>query len=189
MELVNRAFVGDDIREAVGELLSACADEFVPPLSQRYSTSQADLGSVQGSPFPDAYFNVMRDQSIICAFEGEVLAGFLSYVEGYELACLGGPSTYVTTLCVAAGLRRRGVASALYRHLESVVGTGVVSLRTWSTNVAQTEALRRLGYRCVGRVVDDRGPGIDTMYFAKRVGNAEALPSRGHGDSGTGPLG
>lgn len=189
MRLVDFTCVECSIEHQVGELLSACADEFVPPLSQRYSTSQDDLGSAPGGSFPDAYFNVMRDQSIICAFEGEVLAGFLSYVEGYELACLGHPSTYVTTLCVAAAQRRRGVASALYRHLERVVGAGVVSLRTWSTNVAQTEALRRLGYRCVGRVVDDRGPGIDTVYFAKRVGDAEALPSHGHGASGAGPRG
>lgn len=170
MELVEIDRVDEGHEDAVRALLAACDEEFVPPLSARHSTRQANLDGSEFHDGVDAYFDEMRRQPIILAVAGSELLGFLSYIPGYELPFLDGPSSYVSTVCVAPAHRRRGVASALYGLLEERVAPGTVSLRTWSTNVAQITALERRGYACVRRIADDRGAGIDTVYFAKRLG-------------------
>ena len=43
-----------------------------------------------------------------------------------------------------------------------------ITLRTWSTNGAQEHILDKLGYSLVRRLKDDRGEGIDTVYFVKK---------------------
>ena len=46
-----------------------------------------------------------------------------------------------------------------------------ITLRTWSTNGAQEHILDKLGYGLVRRLKDDRGEGIDTVYFVKKEEN------------------
>ena len=99
----------------------------------------------------------------------EHVQGFLSYIPGFVLDFLPGQSYYVSTICVNRAHRRRGIASLLYDRVEQIARPGIVSLRTWSTNAAQIGALGRRGYVCVKRIVDDRGKGIDTVYFAKSL--------------------
>lgn len=157
--------------ESVRALLADCGDEFVPPLSTRHSTSQSNLGPNQ--PQGDgvsAYFEEMRRQPIILALEGSTLVGFLSYIPGFSLDFLPGPSCYVSTICVSRAHRCRGIASALYQRMEELARPGIVSLRTWSTNHVQIAVLKRRGYDCVKSIADDRGEGIDTVYFAKSLG-------------------
>ena len=43
-------------------------------------------------------------------------------------------------------------------------------IRTWSTNGVQRSLLERSGYRMVRCLADDRGPGIDTLYYLKELG-------------------
>ena len=38
-------------------------------------------------------------------------------------------------------------------------------LRTWSTNAAQMHLMGKLGYVERARLVDDRGEGVDTVYY------------------------
>lgn len=168
MRLLDLERVDGPWAEPVWRLLSACADEFVPPLSARHSTSQTDLGSEERHEGPTAYFEEMRSQPIVLAVEGEELLGFLSYRPNFELDFLGERSVYVTTVCVSAAHRRRGIASALYGHIEERVAPQTVSLRTWSTNAPQIGALRKRGYECARTIENDRGPGVDTVYFIKR---------------------
>ena len=72
--------------------------------------------------------------------------------------------------CPGLNATIRGVAKALYQRMEELARPGIVSLRTWSTNHAQIAVLKRRGYDCVRRIADDRGEGIDTIYFAKSLG-------------------
>ena len=168
VDLVDLPYIDAEHESAVRELLFACADEFVPPLSARHSTSQTDLDSDEHHSGAQAYFDEMREQPIVLALSDGELLGFLSYRPDFELDFLGEKSVYVTTVCVEAAHRRFGVASRLYGHIEDLVAPDTISLRTWSTNVAQIGALQKRGYECVRTLVDDRGPGVDTVYFVKR---------------------
>lgn len=170
MDLVDLPRIDAAHEGAVRDLLFACEGEFVPPLSARHSTSQSDLGTGERHSGPQAYFDEMREQPIVLAIQGGDLLGFLSYRPGFVLDFLPGTSCYVTTVCVDASHRREGVATALYAHVEALVRPQGVSLRTWSTNLAQIGALRKRGYECVRTLPDDRGPGVDTVYFLKRNG-------------------
>ncbi len=168
MELLDLECVDGAWTERVYALLAACGDEFVPPLSARHSTSQADLDGTERHDGVGAYFAEMRSQPIVLAVEGDELLGFLSYRPDFELDFLAEKSVYVTTVCVASAHRRRGIASALYGHVEERVAPQTVSLRTWSTNTPQIGALRKRGYECARTIENDRGPGVDTVYFIKR---------------------
>ena len=176
--------VDDEHSQMVIELLTACDDEFVPPLSSRHSTTQRELDStVTGTAGITTviggiieYFDDMRHHPIVLAVDegddGERLVGFVSYIRDYRLDFIDEPVTYVSTICVNKRRRKQGTASRLYERLEDIVrsqGGGVIALRTWSTNATHCRLLDKLGYECVKRIPDDRMPHVDTLYFAKRV--------------------
>ena len=47
--------------------------------------------------------------------------------------------------------------------------TAYVTTRTWSTNASQMHSFRKRGYAICERIADDRGKGIDTVYFVKKI--------------------
>jgi len=170
LELVFEDALGECHAAEVRRLLESCGDEFVPPLSTRTSTHQTDLHGLEGQDTqPGGYFSELGRQPFVLALsEGRVVA-FLSYIVGYPIECGGGCllTTYVTTICADPEYRHRGIATALYRFLERRSSSGYLSVRTWSTNVAQMTLLRSLGYQELVRIHDDRGRGIDTVYYLK----------------------
>lgn len=169
-----------EYRERVYELLYSCEGEFVPPLSQRHSTHQmalSGLGDVTPTSYDGIrdYFDEMATQAFLLSFwdeKREALAAFLSYVPGFVLPyeLLDVPTAYVSTICTNRALRNRGIARELYTRLELEVDDAVISLRTWSTNKSQIHLLQSLGYRELLRIENDRGNGIDTVYFMKEAG-------------------
>lgn len=170
LELVFEDELGERHAAEVRRLLESCGDEFVPPLSTRTSTHQSDLRGIgeQGIQ-PGGYFSELEQQPFVLALsEGRVVA-FLSYIVDYPVE-RGGErllTTYVTTICADPEYRHRGIASALYRFLERRTSPGYLSVRTWSTNATQMALLRSLGYQELVRIHDDRGRGIDTVYYLK----------------------
>ena len=45
----------------------------------------------------------------------------------------------------------------------------VMALRTWSTNKAQLHLMEKMDFHCETRLKNDRGEGIDTLYFVKEI--------------------
>lgn len=66
-------------------------------------------------------------------------------------------------------MRGKGIGTSLYAYVEDVLRPGAVAIRTWSTNDAQLALLHGRGYRLVRTVRDDRGRGVDTLYFTKKL--------------------
>ena len=81
--------------------------EFVPPLSARSSTTQKDLsGGVSSEEGIRSYFEEMRRQQILGAFEGDVLLGFVSFRENYISDVISKeqlPNIYLSTLVGSQG--------------------------------------------------------------------------------------
>ena len=154
----------------VRRLLESCGDEFMPPLSTRMSTHLTDLRCLEGTGTrPGEYFSELSHQPFVLALsDGHVIA-FLSFIEDHPV--MRGEerlvTTYVTTICVAPEWRHRGIATDLYRHLERHASSRYLSVRTWSTNAAQVTLLQSLGYRELSRIRDDRGEGLDTVYYLR----------------------
>lgn len=67
-----------------------------------------------------------------------------------------------------ARLPRPGPCAQVYEVViawahEQLPGRPIV-LHTWSTNVVQLWLMEKLGFACVLRLSNDRGPGVDAVY-------------------------
>ena len=153
------------------DILCACNHEFIPPLSHRNSTTQRELNlsSSSQSAKPTAYWKLMVRQQFLLALDGNKLIGFMSFVPKYDFGF--GKSLYITTACVRNEYRNMGILNALYEFMEEVVakinGISLIGLRTWSTNEPHIHVLEKRGYARLKTLRDDRGVGIDTIYFGK----------------------
>lgn len=167
-------------REQIWEILCQCDDEFYPPLSARNSSSQKQLKSEDGSRMekaqkPTAYFAEMIRQDFVLAYDetGRVV-GFMTFKKDYICDALEtfGRSLYITTICVRDECRGHNILGHLYEYMEQEAtrqcGCKCVSTRTWSLNTAHLHGLSRRGYETLAVLKDDRGPGVDTIYFGKR---------------------
>jgi ribosomal protein S18 acetylase RimI-like enzyme len=158
---------GDEIRR----LLRAGDEEFVPPLSAREGTTQTSGLDESRNDALDEYYQQCIEQSFILAHtDGDVL-GFLSFRDGYEADALGEytPATYVSTIIVDPEHRREGLARRMYLELLTAIPESLhqpyITTRTWSTNDNHLNLLEELGFELLTRIEDDRGEGIDTVYY------------------------
>lgn len=160
----------------VWAMLVEADHSFVPPLSARSSTTQSVLDSAGGGSAtgPQPYFHALQDQYFILAHtknQQHSLAGFMSFRPAYPLPIDDAQTRYnhVTTVLVRPEARGFGITSSMYDTLFSyakTTGHGI-STRTWSTNIAHITLLEKLGFHLTHRIIDDRGDGIDTVYFVK----------------------
>lgn len=164
-------------KEEIWDILCECDSEFYPPLSARNSSVQKDLKSGgAGGEKPTVYFEEMIRQEFILAFcdSGE-MAGYMTFKKSYTCDALAefGESLYITTICVKKKYRRQHIMDALYDCMETEVsaacGCPRISTRTWSQNEAHMNGLIRRGYCLISRLPDDRGPGVDTVYYGRKM--------------------
>lgn len=157
-------------QDDVWELLCASDKEFIPPLSERNSTTQQTFTGVkaENSGLLE-YFQHMLEQEFILAIENDKVIGFISFipdhnlnVEGKEYKC-----DYVSTLVVSGQHRGRGLAGKMYQALfENRAGKNYAT-RTWSTNYAHLHLLKKMDFELIALIPNERGDGIDTVYYFK----------------------
>ena len=155
-------------RGAILALLEESDEDFLPPLSRRRSTKDQTFSGEAAAGGILSYYEAMNRQEILAAaIDGELL-GFVSFYENFE----GGeaPNIYVSTLVVAKAARGHGLTSKMYAHLfYTLFPEHNVYTRTWSTNAAHTKILARFGFAEWRRLPNDRGYGIDTVYYARAL--------------------
>ncbi len=175
MQLIQEEILSADYLEEVRDLLYQADHEFIPPLSSRNDTTQAALlpGKESDQP-PYTYFETMRQQAFILAVEEGHVAGFLSYIpahpvrlENREAIC-----SYVSTIVVKKTARGKKLTEKMYRALFEHTGDRWVITRTWSLNMAHLTILKRLGFTLAMTLPNDRGEGIDTVYYEKEITHA-----------------
>lgn len=170
--------VESSIASQVWNILVEADTAFIPPLSMRTSGTQTGLKSTLAAQSAGtiAYFESIPHQHIITASpatRAETLAGFLSFRPGFHLPNVPKmkPYHYVTTVIVRPAFRGNRVTQRMYENLLATareLNQGVAT-RTWATNEAHIRLLHQLGFAEIHRIPDDRGPGIDTVYFAKDI--------------------
>ena len=152
-------------------MLYASNQDFVPPLSARSSTTQADLSAaISGKDGVLLYFNEMKKQRILVATEYDKLLGFVSYKENYTNTHIAEdfrPNIYISTLIVKPDARGRHLTQGMYESLFEAYASSYVFTRTWSTNAAHIRILSKFDFKTFYTLKNDRGPGIDTVYFIK----------------------
>ena len=162
----------EEYRSDILEMMREADRDFVPPLSARTSSVQKDLSSaVSCENGIELYYEEMNRQEILGAFEGDLLLGFVSFRKNYSNDVIGEdtfPNVYMSTLILKSLAKGKGLTVKLYDHLFHVLYPECsVYTRTWSTNAPHARILDKFSFEEIKRLVDDRGPGIDTVYFRK----------------------
>ena len=168
--------IEENMKDDLWEIVCAVDHDFVPALSSRESSYQKGFNMEEKSGvLPYEYFDALLKQDFILAYEDEKIVGFLSFRNHYSCEDLSPieDSLYISTICILPEKRGLGISSALYSFTEDSVskdlGYSYITTRTWSTNGAQMHALPKRGYEKVKVIESDRGEGIDTVYFARKV--------------------
>lgn len=170
--MVTYELLEDGHREktAIRRLLELADEEFVPPLSARTGTKQREgLDDPSGEDL-SAYLEAALDHQYLLARQEDRVVGLLSFHE-YDAPEFGAfrPANYVSTVIVHPDARRNGYARGLYEYLIDDLPRASrrphVTTRTWGTNDSHIALLEELGFVTLEVVPDDRGPGIDTVYF------------------------
>ena len=160
----------DNISGQILRILTDCGNEFVPPLASRKSTTQSDLtGSYANAcDIPYEYFESLKKQHLLIAEDGGIVMGFMSFKENHVTDIITNrhlPNIYISTVIADKNFRRQGVTKALYQSLLEKYKDKNIFTRTWSANVSHIKLLTLLGFAEFKRIPDDRGNGIDTVYF------------------------
>ena len=162
-------------RPAIRRLLADADDSFVPPLTGTERTAVSRSADEGTATDLEGYVDRCVSRPMVGAFDDGDLVGFGSFEEISSADALEGytPTHHVELLIVDERVRDRGIGTRLYRSLLDDLPPSVaqphVSTKTWSTNHAHIAILERLAFSCVERIPDDRGPGVDTVYYARRA--------------------
>lgn len=162
-----KAFYRDDIFDTLKEN----DKEFVPPLSTRNSTTQSNFNFTgSGNEAISSYANEMLSQVILGAFDENTLVGFVSFKENYISDVISSdsmPNIYISTLLLKKEARGRRLTSQMYDFLfNTLYSERNIFTRTWSTNLSHLKILDNFGFTLIKTIKNDRGNGIDTVYFA-----------------------
>lgn len=154
-------------------MLTESDKDFVPPLSARASTLDKSFSSAgENADGVYSYFSEMKKQKILSAFDNGDFIGFVSYRENFvsdEISEEELPNIYVSTLVLSKKARGKGVTKKMYFHLfDELYRESNVFTRTWSTNFAHSKILSDFGFFEILRKKDDRGVGIDTVYYKRQ---------------------
>ena len=157
--------------DSIKALLKESDNDFLPPLSKRGSTLDKSFSQSLNKNGILSYFEEMQKQEILGAFEEENLIGFVSYRLNFTSDIITEenlPNIYVSTLVLSKSARGRGLTKVMYSHLfNELYADRSVFTRTWSTNAAHTKILSGFGFSELYRKKNDRGDGIDTVYYKK----------------------
>jgi len=157
--------------EAVKGLLVLGDKEFVPPLSSRGSSTQAELsGGVTVSGGILDYYNSMAQQPVILGLEDGRCLGFMAFKIDYtceQIAECELPNLYASTCVVHPDARGKGMMSGFYRKMIDLFPERRIFTRTWHTNLSHLHVLDKLGFSLIARLPDHRGKGMDTVYFRR----------------------
>lgn len=166
----------DELLQDIWKILCECDLEFVPPLSHRDSSYQSVLDKIQHQEGePHSYFKTILEQHFILALDRGRVIGFMTFRHSYTCPELRdySPSNYITTICIKSIYRNRGIAKKLYNYLErqlpETYRLPFLTTRTWTTNLIHHKILEEIGFKQVIRLENHRGPGIDTVYYAKSM--------------------
>ncbi len=141
-------------------------NDFYPPLSKRGGgipeRVDGDLDT------REANFLVARLKE---SDPHDTLKGFVGMV-GCTRNWKSDDSAYINFLATHPNHRNHGISKALCLKLEDVLakeGIKKIYLCTWSSNPAAMKFYDKLGYCAYSVILNDRGKGIDTIYYKKKI--------------------
>lgn len=130
--------------------------EFIPPLFER-------------AEFVDQLKNGLNNRALITVDKNNKFVAAAMYETDY---CGDKDSAYLTFFRVVPEHRNLGIGfwfrQLLLKHLKAE-GFKCVVTRTWSSNTEMIRLIEKTGFSPTKRIKNDRGPGIDTLYFEREL--------------------
>lgn len=123
---------------------------------------EADRLGVDQEKRRDFIRKLVRDASVHVALLHGTLVGYVAL----EHSFFG--RGFISMLAVEPAHRRRGVGTALMRHVEGLCQSDRIFTSTNESNLPMQSLLRRLGYRHSG-TVDDLDPGDPELFYSRRL--------------------
>lgn len=168
------------------DILVECDKEFVPPLSTRNTTKQTDFNCIRiydTDNKPIEYFKKIVEQHNILVIQEKIVIAFMSFIYNYDKNeffhknNIDDSNNYISTICVRKKFRRKGITEKMYEYIENALPKDIespyVSTRTWSTNIAHINLLKKRNYENTYTIKNDRtledGTKVDTLYFGKNL--------------------
>ena len=157
-------------RQILG-LLELADKEFVPPLSERTSSTQQTLSSTDATPAGVLdYYGTMSSQPAILAVEAGKCLGFMAFKVDYLCEYVQKtPNLYASTCIGHPDARGRRLMQSFYEKMLALFPRHSIYTRTWHTNHSHLRVLEKLGFTQCARLADHRGPGLDTVYYSRVV--------------------
>lgn len=161
--------ITDKNKKDIWILVVKADKEFIPNLSSRNDTTQTELNiSKDVVSLPVSYYEKLISQKFIIATFNDAVVGFMAYIPDYSLRidekqiiCL-----YISTIIVDPDFRRRGITRTFYNILKENYPDTYIVTRTWSSNYSHIQLLESIGFNMIKVIKDDRGTGIDTLYYS-----------------------
>ena len=150
-------------KEQLFSLLYEANEDFVPSLSARFPEAKTVEEGVR------RYFGEMMTANLLVTLDGDKLLGFIAFrenVSGNYIPEGVTPNLYIGTAVISKEARGKHLTTRMYEHLFYTLRSDYSCFtRTWSTNAAHIAILTRMGFALTKRVENDRGEGIDSVYY------------------------
>ena len=133
--------------------------DFYPPLSKRGSIKER----IKKMLFSKDSYYLLAENS-----KGNTI-GIIGFIENYK----GKKGhAYLSFLGVHPKYRHKGIGRFLREmalKILKVHGMKEVHTRTWSTNKIMIKINQEMGFKIEKIVKDERGPGVDSIYFKRKL--------------------
>lgn len=164
----------ENIKDEIWEILCECDKEFYPPLSERKTFgSLLDLNcrAKANNKLPFDYFESMIKQNFMIAYmDKRYIVRFMAFLSNVKPKDFDIKCNYYTTICVKTANRQKGIATGLLTFkLPDNFRNEITLTRTWSLNYPMITAFNKAGFSIKKLVADDRGKGVDTLYYQRRT--------------------
>ena len=168
---------------AVWEILKKTNNDFVPPLTERvdsvhdYTPEEQEKPEKkekdEKEPEPVKVYEDIKDNTFIFIVKEGNIEGFFSFRKDYPLEINQETviCDYIIAVIIDPNCRNRGYAKKVYNILLNERKEKKIATRTWSTNFAHMHILGKFGFELVQRILNNRGPNIDTVYYLKKPKN------------------
>ncbi|WMW21416.1 GNAT family N-acetyltransferase [Methanolobus mangrovi] len=140
--------------------------DFYPPLSERGGGIPERVDA--GLDTPKGNFLVARLKERDSSDHTDGIVGMVGYTRNWK----SDDSAYINFLATHPQHRNQGISRELCLRLEEFLGEQEIKriyLCTWSSNPAAIKFYEKLGYYAYSVVLDDRGRGINTIYYKKDI--------------------
>ncbi len=164
---------GFSIREAkrtdyqqVKEFIELVDNEFCPPLSERGKGIPERIDSCLDRPESNYLVATLPEKKESGTYNRFV--GMIGYTQKWKKD----DKAYINFLATHPEYRNLGISKKLCLKLEDFLSNRdcrSVHVCTWSSNPAAMRFYRELGYHTYTVVLNDRGRGINTIYYKKRI--------------------